>query len=255
MPQIGQAPGPTCADLRMHRAGVDRALRHGLRRRRFRRREILRRVGGELGAAARRAEVVGSARHAAADAAWCAGSTVMPQTGSRTPPGSPRLASCAWRVMRSRPRRACPSAGCPRALERLTAPADAPIFAPRRKSPAERRLLGHDGVAFQERACNLYLGGYISKHAKGHQGLLRQAAQPDRGPGARHRAHGRRRPLLHRHRHADFGGARRAAAAGGGNPARSRGALRRARDRVGQQGRAAPEDRGADERASARAER
>ena len=56
------------------------------------------------------------------------------------------------------------------------------------------------------------------------------------------------RPLLHRRRHADLGGPRCIAAAGRGNPARSRGALRRACDRVGQQGRAASEDRRADER-------
>ena len=51
---------PDLPDLRMHRAGVDRPFRHGLRLRRVLRQE-LRRVGDEAFAAARRAEVVGAA--------------------------------------------------------------------------------------------------------------------------------------------------------------------------------------------------
>ena len=60
MPQIGQAPGPTCRDLRVHWAGVDRALRH-IGRRSFVRREIFLRVGLERRAAAFAAKIVGAA--------------------------------------------------------------------------------------------------------------------------------------------------------------------------------------------------
>ena len=60
MPQIGQAPGPVLADLRMHRAGVDRAL--GNRRRaRLPPGRGIRRLGDEALAAARRTEIVGPA--------------------------------------------------------------------------------------------------------------------------------------------------------------------------------------------------
>ena len=58
MPQIGQEPGPDLADLRMHRAGVDRAFDDRLR---LALAEIFLRVGGEFGAAAGRAEIIGVA--------------------------------------------------------------------------------------------------------------------------------------------------------------------------------------------------
>ena len=84
MPQIGQAPGPDLADLRMHRAGVDGALRH-----RFggalSALEIFRRIGRELGPAAGGAEVIGLALVIRLCFA-VAGSTVMPQTGSMALP-------------------------------------------------------------------------------------------------------------------------------------------------------------------------
>ena len=58
MPQIGQAPGPVLPDFGMHRAGVDGAFDHRLR---LARAQIFLRVGDELGAAARIAEIIGVA--------------------------------------------------------------------------------------------------------------------------------------------------------------------------------------------------
>src|SRR6476620_3323636 len=52
-------PGSDLADLRVHRAGIDRALRHGSFRLRVV--EIFLRVGGEFGLAAGRAEMKGFA--------------------------------------------------------------------------------------------------------------------------------------------------------------------------------------------------
>ncbi len=48
-------------------------------------------------------------------------------------------------------------------------------------------------------------GDYDPRLHRG-QGRARQAPASHRGAGARHRAHGRRRPLLHRHPHADLSG-------------------------------------------------
>ena len=70
------------ADLRMHRAGVDRALGHsGLRLAVFL--KPGNGVGGEFGPAAGRAEMIGLAAIVEA-VLLVAGFTVMPQTGSRT---------------------------------------------------------------------------------------------------------------------------------------------------------------------------
>ena len=60
MPQIGQEPGPCLPDLRMHRAGIDRALRHRLGLALFRR-EIFLRIGGEFRPAPGAAEIIGVA--------------------------------------------------------------------------------------------------------------------------------------------------------------------------------------------------
>ena len=84
MPQIGQEPGPTWRISRMHRAGVDRAGRHRARGCGFGV-QIFCRIGGEFGAAAGRAEIIGVARDARARCLAVCGSTVMPQTGSMTP--------------------------------------------------------------------------------------------------------------------------------------------------------------------------
>ena len=76
------AAGTDLADLRMHRAGVDRAFRRtGFRLRVLL--EIFLRVGGEFGPAAGRAEIIGLAAIVEAVLAG-RGSTVMPQTGSST---------------------------------------------------------------------------------------------------------------------------------------------------------------------------
>ena len=78
MPQIGQLPGPVLADLRVHRAGVDRAgLRRGAGALRAR---YLPGSASELGPAAGRAEEVACRQRARRFER--AGSTVMPQTGS-----------------------------------------------------------------------------------------------------------------------------------------------------------------------------
>jgi hypothetical protein len=60
MPQIGQLPGPTCRIFGMHGAGVDGAGDDGLRDQL--RLQVAFGVGGELGAAARAAEMIGCAR-------------------------------------------------------------------------------------------------------------------------------------------------------------------------------------------------
>ena len=57
MPQIGQVPGPDLPDLRMHRAGIDRALGGGLHWRSLASKIALR-VGSKLGLAAVGAEVI-----------------------------------------------------------------------------------------------------------------------------------------------------------------------------------------------------
>ena len=76
---------PDLPDLRVHRAGVDRAFRNRpARRPALGRREIALRVGEELVAASGRAEIVRPRRHARHGASRCAGSTLMPQTGSFT---------------------------------------------------------------------------------------------------------------------------------------------------------------------------
>ena len=58
--------GADLPDLRVHRAGVDRAFRHRRGRLAVGRLEIFRGVGGELGAAAGRAEIIGLALMAVA---------------------------------------------------------------------------------------------------------------------------------------------------------------------------------------------
>ena len=95
------ASGADLADLRMHRAGVDRAFRHrGFRlavflrdRRRDRRR---------IWCGSRPSRNERSRRDSRSGACWSRGSTVMPQTGSRT-------VAAAWRDDRDgmRGRRGC----------------------------------------------------------------------------------------------------------------------------------------------------
>ena len=70
-------------DLRVHRAGVDRAFRKGLGLRRLGS-QIFRRLGNEAFAAARRAEIVGAAGVVRAMLRGASGSTSIPQTGSLT---------------------------------------------------------------------------------------------------------------------------------------------------------------------------
>ena len=60
MPQIGQEPGPTCANLGMHRAGVDDAGRSLGSDAGLPRRQIFFRIGGELAPASARAEEIGA---------------------------------------------------------------------------------------------------------------------------------------------------------------------------------------------------
>src|SRR4051812_45726869 len=69
-------------------------------------------------------------------------------------------------------------------------------------------------------------GGYHDHHAdraariQRHQGAAAHPPAADRGPGARHRGHGRGRPLLHRRAHPDLG------RAGGAGQGRARAAGR-----------------------------
>ena len=100
MPQIGQLPGPVLPDLRMHRAGVDRALRLLAGRAVSAWLQIAAGVGDELLAAAGRAEVerrvrrclavvgdlhaaAGSIAHAAAGSGTVASSAVAVRRGRR----------------------------------------------------------------------------------------------------------------------------------------------------------------------------
>src|SRR5262249_19129241 len=89
-------------------------------------------------------------------------------------------------------------------------------------------------------------GRVYIRQANRDQGGLPQAAQSNRGPGTRPFPHGRRGPLLHRHRHADLRRSRRVAARRGGGATGPRRALCRARGGLRQQGRPAAENRGAD---------
>ena len=88
MPQIGQEPGPDLPDLGMHRAGVDRALRHGL--------GLPARLPARGTSRARPRTSTGSPPSRSSTAcprtgpgAWSScGSTIIPQTGSFTFPAS-----------------------------------------------------------------------------------------------------------------------------------------------------------------------
>ena len=84
------------ADLRMHRAGVDRAFRHARRCARAALREILFRIGGELGAAAGGAEIIGAGRGGCGDAASCADrpSCRRPDRSRRPPAGGGLVIAC-----------------------------------------------------------------------------------------------------------------------------------------------------------------
>ena len=71
IPQIGQAPSPTLAYLRAHRAGVDRACGNGC----FDAgvgRQIFFGIGGELGRGSRPSRSSRVGPDGCADAAWCA---------------------------------------------------------------------------------------------------------------------------------------------------------------------------------------
>src|SRR5579864_2093344 len=77
---------------------------------------------------------------------------------------------------------------------------------------------------------------------RGPQGGAGEAPAPDRGAGARDRAHGRGRPLLHRHPDAARCGLHSARARRTGDPRRPRAALRRRRARLRRQARCHGED-------------
>ncbi len=79
------------------------------------------------------------------------------------------------------------------------------------------------------------------------QGRAGQAPAPDRGPGARHRAHGGRGPVLHRHPHTDLRGNDRAREPRLPDPRRSRQPLRGRGARSGRPGGRAGEEPGAAE--------
>ena len=96
----GRSPGRP-AGSRMHRAGVDRAFRHRLGGARALV-EIFRRIGGEFGAAAGRAEIIGVALDARGGAWRCADRPSCRRQDRRTAPPAVRVTVIVRDVIRVR---------------------------------------------------------------------------------------------------------------------------------------------------------